>query len=197
MRRLVIGSVLGLLFVFCAASTVNPVIVPLQYKTMASPAEFPSAQSCASVSRLEVSDRRNSQILGTRYLQEHPSQKADVTSSGDVSAWLRSGVEAALKQGGVAMKGGGPTLRVTLDTIKTDENVFHRSQYGGRINLTTELVSSSGRSCWKDQVEGYSENYGYAGSAENYRETLNHALDRAMIRMLGSGEFKRAVCNCA
>ncbi|HEV8657465.1 MAG TPA: hypothetical protein VGS96_02455 [Thermoanaerobaculia bacterium] len=195
MRR-VITSGLALLVIYCASSTVNSVTVPLQYKTMATPAEFPSAQSCASVSRVDVTDKRTTQTLGVRYPQEHKSMTADVMSSGDVAAWLRSGVEAALKQGGVAMKSGGPVLHVSLDNIKTDESVYRRATYGARVNVTTELVSSSGRSCWHDSVEGFSENYGYAGSAENYQETLNHALDRAMIRMLGSGEFKRAVCDC-
>lgn len=31
---------------------------------------------------------------------------------------------------------------------------------------------------------------------ENYPGTLNHALDRAMIRLLNSSEFRSAVCSC-
>ncbi|HSP34888.1 MAG TPA: hypothetical protein VLU46_11275, partial [Thermoanaerobaculia bacterium] len=137
------------------------------------------------------------QVIGTRYLQEKQSTRADVTATGDVAAWVNAGADAALhKTGIVAGSGRGPSLRLTVDNIKTDESVYHRATYNGRVALTGELVSPSGGSCWKDSVEGSSENYGYAGSAENYQETLNHALDRAMIRILGSGSFRTAVCNC-
>jgi hypothetical protein len=37
--------------------------------------------------------------------------------------------------------------------------------------------------------EGSSENYGYSDATRNYQETLNHALDRAMIRLLGDPGF--------
>jgi len=36
----------------------------------------------------------------------------------------------------------------------------------------------------------------YSGTAENYQETLNHALDRAMIRLLGDPGFQRNICSC-
>ena len=92
-------------------------------------------------------------------------------------------------------KSGGPTLRLTIDQISTSENVLHRSGYEGRIVMSAELTKG-GTSCWKDRLDGFAENYGYAGSIENYQETLNHALDRAMIRMMSSSEFKRAACSC-
>ena len=195
MRKTTLATTLSLLTLACAPSTVNPVTVPLQYKTVATPAEYPASQSCAAISRVDVTDKRGSQTLGSRALQEKSSMRADVTSSGDVAAWIRSGAEAALKLANVSMTNSGPALRISVDNIKTDESVYRRAQYNGRVSLTTELVSG-GRSCWKGQVDGASENYGYAGSPENYQETLNHALDRAMIRMLESPEFKRAVCNC-
>lgn len=197
MRFLSTSSAIGLLLIGCAASSVSPVSVPLQYKMMASPAEFPALQSCASVSSIEVNDSRTEKTLGVRVLQENKASTAPVTAASDVAAWVRSGLENCLKQGGVAVgKAGGPVLRVTVDSIKTDESVFHRAQYDGRIMLTAQLIAAGGSSCWKEQVDGFSENYGYAGSAENYQETLNHALDRAVIRILSSAEFKRAACAC-
>jgi hypothetical protein len=50
--------------------------------------------------------------------------------------------------------------------------------------ISAELVRKGGGVCWQDHVEGASENYGYSGTAANYQETLNHALDRAIIRLL-------------
>ena len=195
MRKLaILFAVVGL--VSCSSGPITPVTVPLQYKAVATPAEFSGAPACAAVSRVDVTDRRSTQDLGTRYQQEKSSESAAVTSSGDVTSWLRGGIESGLKTGGVTMKSGAPTLRISLDSIKTDESVYRRAQYNGRINMTAELVSSSGRSCWKSDINGASENYGYAGSAENYQETLNHALDRAVISLLNSSGFKNAVCSC-
>jgi len=120
-------------------------------------------------------------------LRLHPS---------DVAAWVRSGATDTLKRAGASVgKTSAATLRLTIDQISTTENVLHRSGYEGRIVMSAELVRS-GASCWKDRLDGFAENYGYAGSAENYQETLNHALDRAMIRLLGSPDFRKAVCSC-
>src|SRR5205085_12574589 len=94
-------------------------------------------------------------------------------------------------------KNGRSTLRLTIDQINTTENVLHRSGYDGRIVMSADLVGGNGTSCWKDRLDGFAETYGYAGSAENYRETLNHALDRAMIRMLNAPDFRKAVCSCS
>src|SRR6185503_1141807 len=97
-------ATITLILAACAPANVTPVTVPLQYKPIATAIEYPAAQSCATVSRVDVTDTRAANSpLGVRALQENLSQKADVTSSGDVAAWLRGGAEAALKVGGVTM----------------------------------------------------------------------------------------------
>src|SRR4029078_10895763 len=116
----------------CAPSNVAPMTVPLDYKAIASPVEYPAPQSCASLSRVETADKRDASTIGVRHLQENPSQKADVTSTGDPSAWLREGVDSALKAGGLPM-GNGPVLRVSLNSMRTDENVYRRAMYNGRV----------------------------------------------------------------
>ena len=73
---------------------------------------------------------------------------------------------------------------------------FDGTGYEGRIAISAELSRAGGTSCWRDRADGFAENYGYAGSTENYQETLNHALDRAMLRLLNSADFKKAICSC-
>ena len=195
MKKLLLGTALAL--AACAPSNITPVTVPLQYKPVATAIDYPPSQSCASIARVDVTDSRdNTTTLGVRSLQEKQDMKADVTSSGDVAIWARNGAESALKLGGVSTNSSGPVLRLSVNNLRTVESVYHRAQYSGRVALTGELVSNNGRSCWKGDVDGASENYGYAGSAENYQETLNHALDRAVIKILENADFKRAVCNC-
>ncbi len=190
-------ALIALVTLACSTpSSVAPLSVPLQYKTMADPLEFPLLSPCGALSKVEVIDARADKALGKRYVEKKPSEPAAVTASNDVAAWARNGVEEALKRAGVPMdKAGAPVLRITIDQINTLENVLHRSGYEGRIALSGELRSTDGQtSCWKDRADGSSENYGYAGSIENYQETLNHALDRALIRLLSAPDFKKAVC---
>jgi lambda repressor-like predicted transcriptional regulator len=144
-----------------------------------------------------VKDARTEPALGKRFVEGKNVPSAAVTTDSNVADWVRAGVIAELQRAGAATaKSGAPSLRVSVDQISTSENVLHRSGYEGRIQISAELAGSNG-SCWKNHAEGFAENYGYAGSVENYQETLNHALDRAMIQLMGSAEFKKAVCGCS
>ena len=42
-----------------------------------------------------------------------------------------------------------------------------------------------------------SGNYGYAGSVQDYQETLNGALDAASMHLAESQGFRAALCHCA
>ena len=181
--------------VACSSAPMAPVSVPMSYKTMASPAEFPSAQSCAAVSKIDVSDNRSDKTLGKRYQQESSSTTYPVTTTSDIGEWIQSGASAALQKSNVNVGSRGPTLRLRVDQITTSESVYHRAEYNGRVALTADVMSGS-RSCWNGRVDGSSQNYGYAGSAENYQETLNHALDRAMLSLLNNSDFTNSLCSC-
>jgi len=158
--------------------------------------EFPTVDACAAISAILVTDARTDKTIGKRYVENKASATAAVTTTSDVADWVRNGASDALRLAGANVgKPGAPTLRLSVDQINTTENVLHRSGYEGRIVMSAELTRG-GTSCWKDRLDGFAENYGYAGSIENYQETLNHALDRAMIRMMSSSEFKRAACAC-
>jgi len=195
MRNLLWTLALGL--VACSTpSGVTPISVPLQYKLQASPGEFTAAPPCAEVADVVVSDARTEKSLGKRFVEGRNAASAPVTASNDVAAWVRAGALDALKRAGAGTsKSVAPTLTISIDQITTSENVLHRSGYEGRIVFTAEL-QRAGSVCWKDRVDGFSENYGYSGSVENYQETLNHALDRAMIHLLANPDFRKAACSC-
>jgi uncharacterized lipoprotein YajG len=190
---------LAILAACSTPSTVAPIAIPLQYKTMATIAEFPTLPACAALSKVEVVDARDEKALGKRYVEGKTAANAvaPVTAASDVGQWVQTGVEAALKRSGVTIGNpNAPVLKITIDSINTGENVLHRSGYEGRIQLSADLHSASGASCWKGNADGAAENYGYAGSIENYQETLNHALDRAVIRLLSTPEVKKTICSC-
>src|SRR5206468_1649237 len=106
-----------------------------------------------------------------------PSITAPISAGSDVAAWVKSGATDAAQRVGMSQKSSGPVLRITVRQIAISENVARRSGFEGRISITAELARKGGGTCWQDRFEGASENYGYSGSAENYQETLNHALD--------------------
>ena len=189
---------LPLLIAGCTAipTSLNPVAVPLQYKMMASPGEFPAVPACAAFSGIQVSDARLDKTIGKRYVETNPSISAPISASSDVTAWVKTGASDAAQRVGISQKSNGPVLRITVRQIVLSEDVARRSGYEGRISISAELVRKGGGTCWQDRFEGASENYGYSGTAENYQETLNHALDRAMIRLLGDPGFQRKICSC-
>lgn len=177
-------------------TSLGPIAVPLQYKTIANPGEFPALPQCASISNVQAVDARSEKMIGKRYVETKPSITAPVSTSSDVAAWVRAGAMETLRRAGVSQNSKGPALRLTVRQIVTTENVARRSGYEGRIMMTAELRDRSGNRCWQDKTEGASENYGYSGTAENYQETLNHALDRAMIRLFNDPAFQKSVCSC-
>ena len=177
-------------------TSLNPLSLSLSYKTMANAGEFPSMPPCAAISGIQVNDARTTPVIGKRYVETNPSITAPVSASSDVKAWVRSGTDASTQRVGITRKSSGPVLRLTVRQISTSENVARRSGYEARISISAELARKGGGTCWQDRVEGASENYGYSGTTDNYQETLNHALDRAMIRLLSDPGFQRSVCSC-
>ncbi len=199
MKKYLSLSTLVLIVACTTPSSVDPVSIPLEYKTTAPVGDFPALPSCTAVSSVDVADGRNEKALGKRFIEGNTSAgTAPVTASTDVAAWVKAGSESALKRAGVSVgTAGAPALRIRIDQINTTENILHRSGYEGRILLSAELRRAGGSAaCWQERSEGSAENYGYRGSVQNYQETLNHALDRAMIRTLSAPDFKKAVCSC-
>jgi hypothetical protein len=132
-------------------------------------------------------------MLGERILEGKP-QKADVSTASDPASWVRNGIEDYLSRSGIKLA-QGPTLDIQLEGLRTSETVWHRAGYDARISMEAQLKTPSGKVCWQSSIAGKSGNYGYAGSIENYQETLNGALDDAASHIVDG--FKNALCQCA
>ncbi|MGI8889886.1 MAG: hypothetical protein ACR2G0_03770 [Chthoniobacterales bacterium] len=194
-----LGSMVILLLVAsCTAipTSLGPLTVPLEYHPVAGPGEFPTIPSCAAFSSIQVVDGRLDATIGKRYVETNPSITAPVTTSSDVAAWMKAGASNAAQRLGISQQAGAATLRITVRQIAVSENVARRSGFEGRILISAELIRKGGGICWQDRLEGSSENYGYSGTPENYQETVNHALDRTMIRLLSDPGFQKNICAC-
>jgi len=177
----------------CAPSSLAPYTFPASYRTMGSPGDFSVAPECARYAEIVVEDgRADASKVGVRYLEDGGA-RYDVGMDGDVEAWLRQGVEQAFRQASIGQEAGsGHTVTVTLESITTDEAVYRRAEYDGKVVLRTRV--SGGGADWQGGTDGFAENYGYAGKAVNYQETVNHALDRALARLVNDSGFRDALC---
>jgi len=179
----------------CSVSRVDPLSIPLAYKVDISGAGAVGALSCNLISQVLVDDQRTDKILGTRVHESKPL-KADVTAANDPAAWVQEGVRSVLLQNGLSAGTDGPQLIISLDSLRTAESIWHRSTYDARVVLTGRLQTASGRTCWKETVQGTASTYGYSGSIENYQQTLNSALDAAILHIVEPQSFKDALCHC-
>jgi hypothetical protein len=180
----------------CAVSAVPPLTVPLVYQPSPKQAGLVAPFACSAVVRVRATDARSDKTLGVRVHESKPL-KAEVSASGDAGSWVEQGVQRYLQEAGIRFQGGGPTLIVSLDSLRTSESIWHRSSYDARITLSSRLQAPAGRSCWADKTEGKSGNYGYSGSIVDYQETLNGALDAATLGIAESQGFRNALCHCS
>lgn len=193
-NKLLVLSILGVISA-CTVTRLDPLSVPLVYKDNPKNTGLLGGLSCNAISQVQASDARIEKTLGVRAHESKPL-KADVTVAGDPAAWLHDGVQGFLAQNAVSFQGSGPKLLVSLDSLHTIESVLRRASYDASVGLTAELQSATGKSCWKQSVEGTAGNYGYAGSVPNYQDTLNSALDAASTHLGQSQGFKTALCQC-
>lgn len=157
----------------------------------------PALPSCAASLGLEVSDARtDTSAVGRRWWEEHPNQDYPIRLEGKAEAFIQEALERALVRAGQpARTGDAKNLAVRVTQLSVEEKVFRNSEYDGQVTLEVSLaVPGSTQPCWTGRVRGVSENYGKAGSAENYQETLSRAVDHAAKELFGNPDFGKAVC---
>lgn len=171
----------------CAPSTLAPTTFSADYKMMGSIGDFSTAPECATYGELEIVAPTGLDKVGVRYLEEG-SERWDVGMTGDAEAWLRAGVESALRAASIDQDDSGPTLTVELVSITTDEAVYRQAEYDGKVAIRGRIGG------WSATKDGFAENYGNPGSNTNYQETVNHALDRALAALVNDSGFREALC---
>lgn len=180
----------------CAPSVLQPITVSPTYTVMVDPAEISVVQPCAGISALTVEDARTERTLGRRSLEEQPGESKEVSFRSDPTGWVRTGVEEIFRQAHLGTgQADRPALRIKIEQILTDEIVYRRAEFDARVVLAAEVLpAGGGPACWSTRADGFAENYGYAGNLTNYQETLNHALDRAVLKLLET-ELPSKLCS--
>ena len=157
----------------------------------------PAVPACSGPVVLSVADARsNPTEAGRRFEENKPNTDYPIEMTGSAAAWVLNGVEANLKRAG--SPGTGTTaaaLKITLVQLRLEERTYHNAEFSGDVQLDVVVGSTNPQiPCWRGQVSGSGANYGKAGNAENYQETLNRALEKATATLLAQKPFQDALC---
>ncbi len=197
LNYIVVGALLASAVAGCATvATVDPLTVPLLYKADPDNNSPLTSFSCPYLAAVQIVDKRSETLLGVRFHEEKPL-KADVTAGGDPLLWVQAGLESYLGQNNVKTGQTGPRLVIELESLRTSENILHRSGYEARITANASLESAQGKSCWHASLQSDTGNYGYIGSIKDYQEVLNRALDKIGSQIVASPDFGAGLCHCA
>ncbi|MBJ6765888.1 hypothetical protein JGU66_34470 [Myxococcaceae bacterium JPH2] len=196
-RRLIVLSALSL--AACTGPREGATAFPANY----SPSDEvpPALRECAPSLVVSVADvRTDTSSVGQRFQEEKPDQKYPIQLQGDVTAYVRGAFESAFKrvrQVKPTANPGSLALRVTQFNI--EEQVSRNAVYRGRATMDVSYVPAGASApCWTGQITGSANNYGRAGSPENYQETISWSMDRAAAELFASKEFNDALCGkCA
>ena len=180
----------------CAATSLSPTSIALKYHPTELPSATPPVHTCAALSGLKFEDARTAKDPGRRVLERNPEVAQPIYLTADPMPWFTQAVDLHFNRAGLLTNAADkPSGVMKLEQIVMSETVYVRADYNGRVTLSLDLLASaSGRTCWSARVTGFAENAGYAGEAENYNETLNQALDKALIQLLSTGELSANLC---
>jgi hypothetical protein len=179
----------------CAQKTLTPAVFPADYHSQIDSADVIAAKACASIAGVDVENALPGNKVGKRTLQDKPVPPQDIRMTGNVAGWVKSATVDIFRLAGLnSQDARAPRLKLRLTDISINENVYVNSGYDGRVTLEAALVNAQGQECWGQSLSGAARNYGDSGSALNYQETVNHALDRALMSLVADKNFESASC---
>lgn len=190
-----VALALGSSLVGCAQKTITPTSFSPQYRSELDLQEVPKVNRCTSLSGVDVTNGLANNLVGKRTLESSPVPAQNISLKGNPSPWVHAASNAMLKLSGINPSDPkGPRMKLSLSDIAINENVHVNSGYDARVTLDTTLTDQHGKTCWSQSQSGTSKNYGDSGSAINYQETINHALDRAIMAIVADKSFQDAAC---
>ncbi len=180
----------------CRVSNVKPITFPANYEPMQSGREITAAPACAVFRELTVvDDRPEGSADGVRTIQDREG-RSDIFMDGDVKAWFQAGVARGLVKSHFPQDPSADLdLTMKLTGIHIEEVAYRNSTFEGRVIIDIELSrTGSGGAVWSHRTDGSAQNYGRPGKTENYQETVNHALDRAVTSAVNNEALRQKLC---
>lgn len=186
---------LGSITISCAQKSIGPTSFTPSYKSQLDAADATVVRQCASVSGVSIANNLKGKVVGKRTLESKAVPPQPITAEGDLAGWVRASARemfrrASLKTAAV----GAPALKLSLSELQINENVHVNAGYDARVIIDASLLRGDGTECWTARKTGFAQNYGKHGSGEAYRETIDHALDRAIMSIAADPSFQEAAC---
>lgn len=180
------------------AKDLKPTSFRAQYEMQVDNDEVSPVPACAAASLAAFEDARTDTAIGERFHEKTPNVKLPIAMTDDPMLWMQTGfVELARRAVLPYTTEGKPEITIRLASLWVDEQVYRNAEYDGRIVLDVLVAPpGGGATCWSGRVDGFAENYGRAGKEVNYQETVNHALDKAILKTFATPEFADALCSC-
>ena len=190
-----VALALGSSLVGCAQKSIAPASFSPQYRSELDLQDVPKVNRCTSLSGVDVTNGLANNLVGKRTLESSPLPVQNISLKGNPTPWVHAASNAMLKLAAINLSDPkGPRMKLSLADIAINENVHVKSGYDARVTLDATLANQHGKTCWSQSQSGTSQNYGDSGSAINYQETINHALDRAIMAILADKSFQDAAC---
>jgi hypothetical protein len=186
----------SLSLISCAKRTVAPTSFAPAYKTMLDPSDVAVARSCATASSVEVRSQMSGNRVGQRSPERNPANSQPIRMEGSPIPWVAASAKAMFAKSAIETgEAGAPGVVLGLQQVQINENVYVNAGYDARVVIDATVLDGRGQPCWTARKTGFAQNYGYAGSTAAYRETVDHALDRAIMGIAADDGFQNALCS--
>jgi hypothetical protein len=186
---------LALAAVACSKTSNGPAAFPAAY-VPGGTINAPAVPGCATFATVTFADaRQDPTVVGERFMEDEPG-RWPISMQGDPVPMLQQAAERTMRAGAMVANPGAPNdLRISLVSILMEEKQSWNSMYKAALVLeTTVLNHGTGTVVWSSRHTGQGSNYGGAGEAVNYQETVSRALNEAIAAALSDPALHQALC---
>ena len=180
----VLGAVGG-----CAKSNLASSATTLNYLDHGRMAATQVTDPVNGVGTLAVTDDRADDMRGGTRKGEKDGSTAEIAINGDAAAWVAAGARHVFGGAGIGFDDGPIEMRIRLVEFSLEESVYVNSSYTSRVTLEVRLYND-GEEVWLGTRSGQAGNFGRPAKQENYEETFNHALSKALDMILQDAAFR-------
>ena len=136
-----------------------------------------------------VDARQNPTLIAMN--TEKPDKPRQVTTSGDVGAFLTEHLKDTLRGAGLSVVDGPGDVTMSGEIRQFFVNEVN--VYRGEVSIVIHVKNSAGKEIWSGMVGGDAERFGRSYRADNYYEVLSDTLLRAAHNLLANPGFHEAL----
>jgi hypothetical protein len=135
-----------------------------------------------------VDTRQNPSLVAEN--REKPEKIRQVTTSGDVAAFVTDHLKDTLHGAGLNIVDGPADVIISGEIRQFF--VTEVNTYGGEMSVLLHVKSSAGKELWTGAAAGDSTRWGRSYKADNYYETMSDMILRAAFNLLSTPGFRDA-----